>query len=388
MGVFFDRILDAFDGPFEKISGLAQAPPGAVSGEMNPAGFLLSHQANDAFIAANRLLREGESAFWLKEAFELKGKAYPPGTMYIPAGPSTPLTLQKMARELGLHFEGVAAPPSSSGLALRPVRIGLWDSYGGSMPSGWIRWLLERYEFPFEVVYPPELDAGRLASRFDVLIFPGGAIPSLARAEEGEREFRGFPQPDPENIPPEYRGRLGFVTAQKTIPELRQFLEDGGTILAIGSSTSIAYHLQLPVANLLVEKLPDGTEKPLPGEKYFIPGSVLQTRVDNSDPLAYGLGERVDVFFNNSPVFALKPDAPLSGVKPVAWFETKSPLRSGWAWGQHYLEGGVAVISAAVGKGKLFLFGPEITFRAQPHGTFKFLFNGIFAAKVEDVVLK
>jgi hypothetical protein len=26
------------------------------------------------------------------------------------------------------------------------------------------------------------------------------------------------------------------------------------------------------------------------------------------------------------------------------------------------------------------LFGPEITFRAQPHGTFKFLFNGIYLA--------
>jgi hypothetical protein len=37
----------------------------------------------------------------------------------------------------------------------------------------------------------------------------------------------------------------------------------------------------------------------------------------------------------------------------------------------------VQVIEAAVGRGKLFLFGPEITFRAQPHGTFKFLFNGI-----------
>ena len=38
----------------------------------------------------------------------------------------------------------------------------------------------------------------------------------------------------------------------------------------------------------------------------------------------------------------------------------------------------MAVIEAPVGKGKLFLFGPEITFRAQPHETFKFLFNGIY----------
>ena len=27
----------------------------------------------------------------------------------------------------------------------------------------------------------------------------------------------------------------------------------------------------------------------------------------------------------------------------------------------------------------LYLFGPEITFRATPAGTFKFLFNGIYA---------
>ena len=41
-------------------------------------------------------------------------------------------------------------------MKLKPVRIGLWDQYGGSMPSGWTRWLLEQYEFPFEVVYPAD----------------------------------------------------------------------------------------------------------------------------------------------------------------------------------------------------------------------------------------
>ena len=61
----------------------------------------------------------------------------------------------------------------------------------------------------------------------------------------------------------------------------------------------------------------------------------------------------------------------------------RTPLRSGWAWGQHYLEGGAAAVEATVGKGKVFLFGPEITFRAQPHGTFKFLFNGIYYGTVD-----
>ena len=64
---------------------------------------------------------------------------------------------------------------------LKPVRIGLWDRYGGSMPSGWTRWLLEQFEFPFRVVYPPELDKGGLREKFDVLILVDGAIGGFGR---------------------------------------------------------------------------------------------------------------------------------------------------------------------------------------------------------------
>ena len=68
-------------------------------------------------------------------------------------------------------------------------------------------------------------------------------------------------------------------------------------------------------------------------------------------------------------------------MKPVAWFDSPTPLRSGWAWGQQYLDQAVAIVEAPVGKGRVVLFGPEIVWRAQPHGTFKLLFNGIYYAK-------
>ena len=47
----------------------------------------------------------------------------------------------------------------------------------------------------------------------------------------------------------------------------------------------------------------------------------------------------------------------------------------------HTLDGAVEAVEAPVGKGTLYLFAPEITFRGQPHGTFKWLFNGIYSAK-------
>ena len=72
-------------------------------------------------------------------------------------------------------------------IKLRKLRIALADQYGGSMPSGWTRWLLEQFEFPFEVVFPQALDAGNLSSRFDVIILPSGVGPAPAGGGRGGR---------------------------------------------------------------------------------------------------------------------------------------------------------------------------------------------------------
>jgi hypothetical protein len=189
--------------------------------------------------------------------------------------------------------------------------------------------------------------------------------------------------PNPEHVPAEFRDQLGNVTVAKTVPQLRAFLENGGTIVTIGSSTVLARHLGLPVESHLVERAQDGRERELPREKFYIPGSVLRVAVDPGRPAAWGMEDHVDVMFDENPVFRLGEGAEARGVRRIAWFDTASPLRSGWAWGQQYLDGGVAAAEASVGRGTLYLFGPEITFRAQPHGTFKLLFNAIFQSAAE-----
>ncbi|HUF28648.1 MAG TPA: peptidase, partial [Gemmatimonadaceae bacterium] len=379
MGVQFDRVIDAFDGPFEVITeDLPTRPAGRIVGGPQAAGYYLSHAPNDAFVAINRLLKNREDVYWLTSSVSANGKTYPAGTLYIASKNTTRPVLETLARDVGLTFEAVAAKPAVDAMKLNPIRVGLWDTYGGSMPSGWTRWLLEQFEFPFEVVYPPALDAGNLKAKYDVLIFPTGAIPAAGGGGGGFGGGGGGGGQNPQSVPAEFRDRVGRVSADQTIPQLRQFLEQGGTILAIGSSTSLAQHLGLPISDHLVEKQPDGTTRRLDGDKYYIPGSVLRVSVDNSAPLAHGMSSQADVFFNNSPVFRLAPDAALRGVRPVAWFGDDSPLRSGWAWGQTYLEGGVAVAEADVGRGKVFLYGPEVLFRAQPHGTFKLVFNGLY----------
>ena len=163
------------------------------------------------------------------------------------------------------------------------------------------------------------------------------------------------------------------------MPRLREFIESGGTVVTLGSSTRLAELIGLPVKNPLVEITPEGRERPLPREKFYVPGSVLQVNIDNTSPVAYGMANTALVFFDNSPVFRLPPDAQARGIRPVGWFANASPLRSGWAWGQSYLDGTVAAAEARAGAGRLYLLGVEATFRAQPHGTFKLLFNSLYA---------
>ena len=381
MGVEFDRVLDGFDGPFERINALAAPPPGVIPSPRvagPAAGYVFSHTVNDAFIVVNRLLRAGERVSWLKGG----NPEVAPGTMFVAARPGTQAVLEKAAAELGVSFTAVTTPPAVEALELKPVRIGLWDRYGGSMPSGWVRWLFEQFEFPFEVVFAPGLDAGSLAERFDVLVFVDEGIPESDRPSRGDDTPALLAQsrrpPAAEEVPAQYRSWLGSVTVAKTVPQLRAFVEAGGTLIAIGSSaSSIAEHFGLPVGDALVEKTAHG-ERHLSRDKFYVPGSVLRTAVDASHPLAYGFGSHVDVLFDNSPAFTIRPDASAKGVRVVAWYDSPTPLRSGWAWGQPYLDGAAAVVEASVGKGVVFLFGPEITHRGQAHGTFKFLFNGIY----------
>ena len=380
MGIQFDRILDGFTGPFEKITAWnVSPPPGRVEAADGARGFVTSGAATNAFIAANRLLAAKAEVRRLSAPLSLSGHEYPAGSFYIRATGTTRATLQKLATELGVSFVGTKASPPASDNRILPIRVGLWDRYGGSMPSGWTRWILEQFEFPFQRVFAPELDAGNLNARYDVLVFVDGAIPGPAtgRGGGGGGGGGGGAGPaaeEPANLPAEYRGQFGSVSIENTVPHLRTFLENGGTVIAIGSSaTNLAAGLNLPVENHLAE---NGT--PFPRTRFYAPGSVLSVRLDTKSPLAHGMAEQTDVFFDNSPVFKLSEGAAAAGITRVGWFDNRTPLRSGWAWGQDLLQNGIVALEARVGKGRAILYGPEILQRAQPHATFKLLFNGIY----------
>ena len=364
MGITFDRILDDFNGPFETIAyGDIQQAKGKTNIDTKQiAGYTFSIKDNASFIVVNDLLKEGMEVFKNKENYFVANNAK-----------SEPIL--KIASSVnGVSFTAVGSKPNEIANKVEPLRIALWDKYGGSISSGWVRWIFEQYHFPFNLTYAKEIDAANLNSKYDVIVFVEGAIPSLITTTSPWEEK----EPKEDEIPSEFKDHLGKITAQKSIPALQKFLNNGGRIITIGSSANLAYHLNLPVKNALVEMV-GGKEKPLPGEKFYIPGSVMQVDVDNNYAPNWGMSNKADVYFSASPVFKLAPEAiAQKEVTPLAWYASATTLRSGWAFGQAYLQDDVAAFEANVGKGKLFVYGPEITFRGQTHGTYKMLFNQLY----------
>lgn len=234
------------------------------------------------------------------------------------------------------------------------------------MESGWTRWLLEKFGFDFKVLYPPDFEKGGLDATCDVLLLPSGAIPTnLSRGDTGDAARND------ESIPLEFRQRMGGMS-QSAIDAIQQFVQRGGRVVAIGSSTlNLAKHLGIQIENGLTKA--EGTS--FSNTEFYVPGSVLSVKL-NPSKFTEGFGDRMDVMFDNSPAFRLASDQ----IEPIAVFDSAKPLRSGWAWGQEKLQGLTAIARVPLGKGDFILCGPELLFRAQPSSSMRLVFRAMLDA--------
>jgi len=320
------------------------------------------HRATSGFVAAGKSYGAGSYVIRTAQAFRphvldmFEPQWYPAdgteGTAFAPYDLAGWTLALQMGVDVDRVFDDIdgkftelteLTEPSEPIERQNDARIALVDRPGGWSTSGWIRWLLERYEFPYDLVFTGEWES-TVFDGYDIVILPGEAVVGVASE----------------------------LPARTSLPALVALAQRGGTLLAMGQASSIGRLLRLPISYPLAS---------LPASVFNVPGSVLQATVDSAHPLASGLGPDVNVMFNNNPVFSLRPSAESRGVRPIAWFDSPTPLRSGVAVGQDRLDGMVAGLEAPIGRGRVVLFGPDITFRAQSHGTFKFLFNTIHDSK-------
>ena len=300
MGIKFDRHFDDVTGALTEIQGLAKPVPGTMRGT-DTAGYLISPSINDAFTIANRVLKANGEVFRTGAPMTANGKAYPVGSFYVVASAASTPIVQAAAKELGVNVDATSGRPDAGATKLAAKRIALWDSQTGSMPSGWTRFMLERFEFPYTIVCGAGFDDSNLRSKYDVIIMPSGA--AFRAGGGGGRGGGGgggggggatTPTTPPSD--PDLRSlcqvTTGTGTGATAEANVRKFVEAGGVVVAAGSAAeSIALTLQLPVSDYLTERQPGQPERGLGSDKFYVPGSIVRVAVDPTAPSAAGSEE-------------------------------------------------------------------------------------------------
>ena len=370
MGVRVVSVNQPFESQAERLETVI--PPGGkvIEAPQETRGYVVRAGANDNYRLINRLFRAGipfrvisSQARW-KEA---TGTDVPCGSLFIP---DVDKIAAAMLEGISAVLVGVSQDSSQVEAALTevsPVRLGLYQPWTASIDEGWTRLVLDNFEFAYSSVHNAEIRAGNLAERYDCLLLPSVSSGSIINGQAVDA------------TEPQYVGGIG----SEGIVALQDFVRAGGTLVCIDRSCGLATgHFNIPVRNVLSGK---------PSKEFFCPGSILRVWIDRQHPVGYGSPEWVSGYFARSQAFELieaskkddknarSPEARYPA-RVVARYSDTVLLESGWIRGQELIADKPAIVEVEYGDGRIILLGFAIQNRAQPHGTFRLLFNAILSS--------
>jgi hypothetical protein len=219
------------------------------------------------------------------------------------------------------------------------------------MDEGWTRWVFDQWKVPYVSVVDSVVQNGGLKQRFDVIVLP-------------DQSPRGLSEGLPSRYPARYAGGLGLEGAQS----LRQFVLDGGTLVALNDASRFAIQsLLLPVRNVL---------EAVTNEDFYAPGSLFRLELEPDHPVTRNMPPNTAAWFEEGPAFEILDT---TVVKVVARYPSEADrvLLSGWVLGPERVAGKAALLEVKQGQGRVLLFGFRPQYRGQSQATFPLLFNSL-----------
>ncbi len=365
---FQAEIAQEFQAELEPLDRFPRAT-GSLSG-IASYGYVVHPRTNNTVIALNRLWSRNFTVLRTEGSLSVGGEAWPAGTLVVPASVDLTALMKELVKELGLEVRGLERKPQGVLRVLRRPRIGVYRSYvtewvdDWTAGEGWTRYLFDHYEVPYGTLINSDIRRGGLRRDYDVIVIPDQAVGDIIGGYRAGR--RQFELPHQALPPPEYRGGIESDGVQA----LEAFVREGGTLILVDRACDLATReMKLGVRNAL-----DGLNK----DEFFGPGSIVRIEVDPEHPLGYGMPTEAFGYFRKSRAFEV--DAP--GASVAVRYSRGEVLASGWLVGENHIRGRAAVVEIPHGTGRVVLLGFSPHFRAQPHGTFKLLFNALYRSNV------
>jgi hypothetical protein len=185
---------------------------------------------------------------------------------------------------------------------LTAPRIALLHTWINTQDEGWFRIAFDKLAIPYTYISDQALrQIPDLRSRFDVILLGPVRAPAQ-RVVNGLATYGPHPIPwKKSDVTPnlgmspdqteDMRGGLGL----DGLARIQKFVEDGGLFITIAGNAAV------PIEYGLIEGV-----SITPTRELQVRGSVVNSRIaDRASPITYGYGDKLAVYFNQAPVFAI-----------------------------------------------------------------------------------
>jgi len=382
MGVSCDRIETPFEAKLERLEKVPY--PSIAVPKQSSAYIILDSRINASYAVAFALLKNKVEMFRSKEKIEGKGFKLAAGSFIIKNTADVQKLLPALLEKWHLQAYELENISDIAKAQLKNPRIGLYQSWRSNMDEGWTRYVFDNLSIPYTTLHNSDFKGAKegkeekeskegtkvdLKAKYDVIVFAD---------EDADIIISGKPSPTSPwgryftEVPPEYEGGI----EKEGVEALKSFVEKGGILVTLNDACGLVFKefKGVPVRNAL-----ENVDR----SKFFCPTSILKIIVDNQSPVGYGMPQEASAMFSES--LALNTWVP-SGEwdrKVVASYPEENILLSGWLLGEDVIARTAAVVDTKYKKGHIILIGIRCQFRAQSHGTYKFLLNSLLYPEIE-----
>jgi hypothetical protein len=283
--------------PMAVVAAPAKAT-GMLTGVASPAAYLINHNTDNTLFTFRYRLKDAKMAA-AEESFSAGGQSFNAGTFILKPDAASRADIESNARELGLKVVAVAELPKVAMHDIPAPRIALVHTWTNTQNEGWYRIGMDQLNIPYTYISDKKLgEIANLRDRFDVILF--GPVGGTAQRIVNGIPMRGDPIPfQGSAITPnlagapdttdDMRGGMGV----QGIANIEKFVAAGGLFITITGNASI------PIDYGIVEGVTIQGSGALRAQ-----GSVVNAVfADRRSPIAYGYGENLAVYFNQSPLF-------------------------------------------------------------------------------------
>jgi hypothetical protein len=287
-------------GDGAKVAGKIAGPAGRPLG---PAAYLINHNADNT-LATFRFKLKDIKMFAAEDGFKAEDRGFAAGSFIVKTeGNPGDLRarLESAAAALGTDVYASAEIPKVAMHELAAPRIALVHTWTNTQNEGWFRVAFDRLQIPYDYISDQKLrDTANLRDKWDVILF--GPVGGTAQRIVNGTPMRGDPVPwKKSDLTPnlggspdttdDMRGGMGL----EGLVNVARFIDAGGLFITITGNASI------PIDYGIIEGVAISSTPQLRDS-----GSVINAAVaDKRSPIAYGYGDKLAVYFNQSPVFSV-----------------------------------------------------------------------------------